>query len=701
MKTLYTFILLFSTTIAFGQKNVEWDKKNFKDQKKEFKDAFDKYIDADAFFTGQITGYPNYKKALPLYLEAYKFNPNNAPINFKIGLCYLKSNNKDKALEYIKKAEQLKPTVDPDIKYFIAQAYQIQYKFDEALKELEAYRTTLKPGADTERIIAYEKKKRECESAIKLMKDPVRVWIDNLGNKLNSNYAEYSAFISADEAVMLFTARRPDTKGGGVDPADNQYFEDIYISYKDKETNEWGEASNIEALNEKSHDATAGLSSDGKTLFVYFGDKGGGDLYTSKFVDGEWTKPDDDAMKKNINTDYRESDATLSFDGKYLYFTSARDGTMGYRDIWRSEWNADKERWGEPTNLGPTINTEYDETSLFFHPDGKTLYFSSKGHNSMGGFDIFSTVLQDDGTWSEPVNIGYPINTPDDDVFFVVSASGRHGYYSSFKQNGHGEKDIYIITFLGPEKPPQLNSEDPLIASLEKPIEEIVVEPTVKMPDSDVAILTGIVRDAKTLDPVGSQIELVDNEENEIIAEFTSDSKTGKFLVSLPSGKNYGIAVKSEGYLFHSENFNIPQSSGYKQYELVVDLKKLEVGQSIILKNIFFDLDKYSLRPESKNELERLTKLMNDNPTMRIEISGHTDIRGNDSYNQKLSENRAKAVVDYLVDKGIDKGRMEYAGYGEEQNVISEAEINKLKTSKEKEEAHQQNRRTEFKILSL
>lgn len=700
MKLLCTFIITLIGTVCFAQHNVEWDKKQFKDNKKEFKDAYDKYMEGDAYFSGQVSGFPQYKQALPLFLEANEFNPNNADLNYKIGLCYLQSNDKIKALEYLKKAEKLKPTVHPDIKFFIAMAYQIQYKFEEALESLEAYRGKLKAGPDTERIMAYEKKKKECKSAIELMKKPVRVWIDGLGN-VNSPYAEYSAFISADEAVMLYTARRPDTKGGDIDPQDNQYFEDIYISYKNKETNEWGPSENLGALNEKSHDATAGLSADGKTLFVYYGHKGSGDLYTSRFVDGEWTKPDDDAMKKNINTDYRESDATLSFDGKYLYFTSARDGSMGARDIFRSEWNAEKERWGEAVNIGPTVNTKYDETSLFFHPDGKTLYFSSKGHNSMGGFDIFTTVLQEDGTWTEPKNIGYPINTPDDDVFFVVSASGRHGYYSSFKQDGKGEKDLYIITFLGEEKPPQLNSEDPLIASIENPIEEIVVEPKVDMPNADVAILTGIVRDAKTLDPLGSQIELVDNEENEIIAEFTSDSKTGKFLVSLPSGKNYGVAVKAEGYLFHSENFNIPKSSGYKQYELNIDLKKLEVGQSIVLKNIFFDLDKYSLRPESKNELERLTQLMRDYPNMKIEISGHTDIRGNDSYNQKLSENRAKAVVDYLIDKGIAKDRMEYAGYGEEQNVVSEAEINKMDSAKEKEEAHQKNRRTEFKILSL
>ncbi|MBK6526251.1 MAG: OmpA family protein [Crocinitomicaceae bacterium] len=218
---------------------------------------------------------------------------------------------------------------------------------------------------------------------------------------------------------------------------------------------------------------------------------------------------------------------------------------------------------------------------------------------------------------------------------------------------------------------------------------------------SNMAILTGIIRDEKTKQPLKAQIVLIDNEANKVIAEFTSDAVSGKYLVSLPGGKNYGIAVRKDGYLFHSENFVIPNESGFRQYNKDADLKKVEVGQTIVLRNIFFDLDKYTLRPESVNELERLIKLLNENPTMKIEISGHTDTRGSAEHNQELSQNRAKAVVDYLIAHGIDASRLTYAGYGETKTLISDEAIAKMTSSGDKEEAHQQNRRTEFKILSM
>jgi outer membrane protein OmpA-like peptidoglycan-associated protein len=318
----------------------------------------------------------------------------------------------------------------------------------------------------------------------------------------------------------------------------------------------------------------------------------------------------------------------------------------------------------------------------------------------MGGFDIFVTKRKEDGTWETPKNIGWPVNSPDNDVFFVVSGSGRYGYYSSFRSDGYGEKDLYRITFLGPEKQPLTSTEDNLMASLANPVKEITIEPKVEVKTVNLAILKGLIRDARTLQPVEAKIELIDNEKNELVTTLSSDSKSGNYLVSLPAGKNYGISVKADGYLFHSENVDIPKASGYREYEKNIDLKKVEVGQTIVLRNIFFDLDKATLRDASRNELERLIKLLNENPTLRIEISGHTDTQGDAAYNQKLSEARAKAVVDYLIKAGIAAGRLEYKGYGESQPQIPEADILKMKTKAEREEAHQQNRRTEFKILS-
>ncbi len=281
------------------------------------------------------------------------------------------------------------------------------------------------------------------------------------------------------------------------------------------------------------------------------------------------------------------------------------------------------------------------------------------------------------------------MNTPDNDVFFVISASGKHGYYSSYSDKGYGEKDILLITFLGPEKPMVLNNEDNLLASITAPVKETVLAPTLVIKEAQLTIMKGIVSDAITKKPLDATIEIIDNKQNISIATFTSNSSSGKYLVSLPAGKNYGIAVKKDGYLFQSENFDIPASAAFQEVVKDIALKSVDVGSTIVLKNIFFDLGKATLRSESTNELERLGKLLYDNPTLKIEISGHTDNKGSAELNKKLSDERAKAVVDYLISKGITGDRLTYVGYGKDQPLASN----------DTEEGRQQNRRTEFKII--
>jgi len=332
------------------------------------------------------------------------------------------------------------------------------------------------------------------------------------------------------------------------------------------------------------------------------------------------------------------------------------------------------------------------------HPDGKTLYFSSMGHTSMGGYDIFKTVYNaETNTWSTPGNLGYPVNSADNDVFFVISASGKHGYYTSISGNdSKGLRDLYMITFLGPEKPMVLNNEDNLLAEATAPIKETVIAPEVQVKEAQLTILKGVISDFLSKAPLDAEIEIVDNTANMTIATFKSNSETGRYLVSLPAGKNYGIAVKKDGYLFHSENFDIPNTAAFQEVEKDIELKQLSVGSKIVLRNIFFDLDKATLRPESTAELTRLTKLMNDVPTLKIELGGHTDSRGSDTYNQQLSEKRAKAVVDYLTGKGISADRLKSAGYGETQLVNGCS--NGVNCT---DEEHQLNRRTEFKVLEF
>ena len=252
-----------------------------------------------------------------------------------------------------------------------------------------------------------------------------------------------------------------------------------------------------------------------------------------------------------------------------------------------------------------------------------------------------------------------------------------------------GEKDIYKITFLGPEKPLAISNEDNLLAGRTQPIKQVQAQQTVPVATAQVTLLKGTITDINTKKPLGATVEIVDNSRNEVVASMKANSATGKYLVSLPSGKNYGIAVKMDGYLFHSENFDIPAGANYQEVTKDMEMKPIVVGSTIVLKNVFFDYNKATLKPESYIELDRVVKLLNENPSMRIELSGHTDNRGTEEYNQKLSEDRAKSCVDYLVSKGIAPSRLEYKGYGYSKPI----------NTNKKEVGWAENRRTEFKII--
>jgi len=667
-KILFVVTIMSFAFLAMAQKNTEFSKDNFPNDSKGLKEAKKAINNGDGFYQ---RGPQSYKLALDFYLKANEFNPNNAELNFKIGTCYLFSYTKSKAVPFLEKARELDANVDPRLNFMLARGYHLTLQWDKAIAEYNAFLKTLNPTELREINDEIQKRITECKSGKELVKKPVNVKIENVGPTINTSYPEYGEVISADESVMIFTSKRPTTLGGGKDPFLNEYFEDIYIS--NKKDGKWTEAQNIgKPVNDEKHNATAGLSLDGQTLYAYI-DENNGDLYETHLKGDKWEEPK--KIGGGVNTKFHESSASLSYDGKTLYFVSDRPGGIGDRDIYYclKDPKDPKGGWGPAVNIGSTVNSPYGEEGIFAHPDGKTIYFSSQGFNSMGGYDIFKSTLGKNGKWSKPVNLGYPINTPDDDVFFVISASGKHGYYTSIRPDGFGDKDIYMITYLEEPKDTTKKMDSVKVA--------VVAQTT---------LLKGVITDAKTGNPLEATIEVVDNQKNEVIASFKSNSATGKYLISLPSGKNYGIAVKADGYLFHSENFDIPASSVYQEIEKNVALNKIEVGQKIILNNIFFDTAKSDLRTESTNELENLLKLMNDIATLKIEISGHTDNVGSAEYNQGLSEARAKAVVDYLTKKGVSKSRMVFKGYGFTQPIADNST----------EEGRQLNRRTEFKILS-
>lgn len=614
----------------------------------------------------------NYQQAIKLLVLADSLDPNNANINFKLGFCYLNSlNGKKKAETHLAKAIQ---TISPKYKdntykergapsiawFYLGQAYHFNNKFDQAIEAFNKFREytdskDLNLASEINRQIEF------CINAKMLSEAPVAMEVKNLGKTFNSAFPEYAPVISADESVLIFTSRRNNSTGGKI-AEDGSFYEDIYISYN--YNGEWSEPQSIGSnINTPGHEATIGLSVDGQQLFIYKDDNGDGNIYYSKLDGDTWQVPV--KLSDNVNSKSWESHATISSDGNTLYFTSNRKGGFGGRDIYFSRKLPNGE-WGLPINMGPKINTPYDEEGPFIHPDNRTLFFSSKGHNSMGGFDVFISIKDDNGNWSPAMNMGYPLNSSDDDVFYVLSADGKRAYYSSFKEDGYGEKDLYMASF---------------IEFKEKPL----------------ALIKGTVKDAYGNVPKDVVIVVSDNETGEIVGTYIPNSKTGNYLFILPPGANYNISYEAEGYLFKSENIDIPDDANYFQVNKAIELEAIQIGSKIVLNNIFFDFDKATLRDISKVELEKLTKLMELNSKMSVEISGHTDAKGNEDYNLKLSQERAQAVVNYLINRGIDKNRMVAKGYGKSKPIAQ----NYNPDGSENADGMQLNRRVELKVTGL
>lgn len=638
LAALFIVAILFSTTVQAQ------DKKEIKNLEYEYKAN----MKADEF-----------QEAIKHLTVLLKSSPDNAEYNYNAGKAYYSLNQKAKALPYLEKVAS-QAAKYPDIDYLLGKCSHAAYKFDNAIAAYDRYFNTLvaQKGDNKKKIEEIVAEKKICENAKVMQANPVNVRIENLGKMVNSVYPDYAPVISADETVLIFTSRRYGTSGGKKAEEDGLFYEDIYICYKNDTT--WTEPMQISTkVNTQDHDAGVALSADGQKMIVYKSDKESkilsGDLYLSDLVGGEWTEPK--PLGDNINTKYWEPSASITADDKIIYFSSDKPGGFGGRDIYMSKMLPNG-TWGVATNLGADINTPADEDAPFIHPDGKTLYFSSTGHTTMGGFDIFTSVLNDNTRkWSQPQNMGYPINTTEDDIYFVWSADGTRAYFASAREDGMGDKDIYVLH-----------------------------RPDVVVP---LIVLKGKIFSDKTKNPLNSTITVTDNTTKEVVSISNSNALTGKYTVVLTPGKNYNISVESEGYLFHSENFDIPNLKEFEEINKDIFLQQVTVGSKIVLRNIFFDFDKATLRPESEVELALVKELMEKYPNILVEISGHTDSLGNAVYNQYLSETRANSVVDYLIAKGIDKNRLSPIGYGENQPIADNGT----------DEGRQLNRRTEFTLV--
>jgi outer membrane protein OmpA-like peptidoglycan-associated protein/tetratricopeptide (TPR) repeat protein len=626
-------------------------------------------------------GKKDYKKALGFYLDALNLNPDDANVNLKVGMSYLYSETKSKAAGYIDKAFRLNPSINEDINYHLGVAFQNTNEFRKAIDQFEQFKKRRKNLAE----IA-DKKIAECRIADSLSQYELNVIIENI-RPINSAYNDYSPLISSDGTLLIFTSNR--TEDERIARAGTNY-EDIYITRRGGNT--WESPKKISTnINQKYNDAAASLSPDGKTLFLYY-EEGGGDIYISRLEGDQWTKPT--PLNKNINTSlFWETSASVSADGKRLFFASNRNGGYGELDLYVSELDG-KGEWGKAVNLGPKINTEGNEDAPFIHPDGVTLYFSSDGHPTLGNSDIYVSELKG-GKWQKPENIGWPINTWEYDGFFTISADKKKGYFSTLKEGGAGDADVYSVTFLEPKykpKPKPVEVATQTKQKIEKPKVEHFIDPIVHESKAKrvVTVLRGKVIDENSANPLEATITLVDNTTKKVISKITSDAASGDFELVIPHGGNYGVATEREGYLFNSINFNVPKFAEYQEIDTHIIMVKAEVGSKVVLKNIFFDSGKSDFKQESIVELENINKLLAANPKLKVQINGHTDNIGSSATNKVLSLKRATTVVDYLVSKGISSSRLSAKGYGSERPIVS---------NDDEEGGREINRRTEIEIL--
>jgi outer membrane protein OmpA-like peptidoglycan-associated protein/tetratricopeptide (TPR) repeat protein len=687
MKNWITITLFFLVLNGYAQ-NVEFKAANFKNDKEGLKKAEDAISKGDeslvlgkeAVFQVQNPGM-NFKKALKEYVVAQKFNPSNGLLNFKIAVCYAHSSDPYKSIEFIKKAAALDPACDPFLNYYLAYAYQLEEKFDEAIKSYEAFELNYKKADNFAKFVTQHK--NECKAAKSLKASPARVWVDNVSS-LNSEFDDFAPSITTDGSEIVLTSNRPN---GHTANEIGEFDMDIYSSTLND--GKWSAPKQISgALNSMSDDVSNNLSYDGTKMLIHREVNGQFDIYESKLSGLNWTDPvlahfQISSGKSN------EKYAAYSNDGWSLYFSRDNDSKSNGFDVMFSAMQSRQQKdYGAAVAIGNgLVNSKFNDGPIYMHIDGETMYIASEGNETIGGYDIFiSKKVQ--GSWTKPVNMGYPINTPYDDFFFASTANGKFAYIASNRAGGKGGYDIYKVTFWGPEKKPLVDMEDYLLASIAMPMKDAQVEATVDVNKKSFTVFKGSTIDAMTKKPVEASIEITDNVTGKIIETFTTNSATGKFILTLASGKNYGIAVKADKYLFHSENFDIPNGAADNLVNKVIELKNIAVGSKVALRNIFFDLGKSVLRPESNAELDRLVKLMKDVAGLKIEISGHTDNTGSATINESLSQSRADAVVQYLTSKGIAANRLTSKGYGSSKPVATNTT----------DDGRQQNRRTEFEI---
>lgn len=588
--------------------------------------------------------------------KALEKDPNFMEAYYLIADAYVDSRNLSKALETYEKSFAVNPNYFPNALYTAGAIAINTGQYEKCKQFLEKF-LTYPNTAETFKVKA-EKHIIDCNFSIEALKNPVPFNPVNMSDNLNTPDHEYFPSITADGNTFLFTRNLKDANSSVG------YQEDFFISKK--LNNNWEPAFPIGApINTADNEGAPTISADGQILIFAACNRPDGfgscDLYFSRKVGEKWTKPLN--MGPPINSKNWETQPCFSSDGKTLYFirgTVTREGIKN-QDIYVCELKADG-AWSTPMALSTTINSPDREESVFIHPDNQTLYFASNGHPGMGGMDLYVSRKMDDGNWSKPMNLGYPINTFSDENSMLVAPDGKLAYFASGREGGKGGLDLYQFELYDKIRPGNLT------------------------------YVKGKVFDSKTKKPVGALFELIDLSTSKTVLESESNIGNGEFLVCLTANKNYALNVSKNGYLFYSENFSLKDvvADINKPFQMDVPLQPIDTGMAVELKNVFFETAKYDLKPESVVELDKLVSFMKKNKNLKIEIAGHTDNVGDKKTNQLLSQNRAKSVYEYLIKKSIEAERLSFKGYGDSKpKVENNSDINRAK-----------NRRTEFKVIS-
>lgn len=661
------FILLFFLTFSFASCSVAQYNYSSKDKKA-----------IDLLKKGQESARTNTAQAIEYALKSIDKDPNFWEAHLFVGEMYEYQRKNNEAIKHYRDAIRINPTHSPSsVTYFYLGSLEYATNdFENAKKTLNIY--VQNRSADPKLVKAAYETLEACDKAIEALKNAETFEPVNLGPGVNTADPEYFPTITVDGKTLLFTRLIKDENVPG--PIKKQ--EDFYVSNL-TEYNAWGTAIAMpKNINTIRNEGAPTISADGRSLIFVacsmgdikdYGENregmGSCDMFITKLLGNKWTNPQN--LPGKINTGSWESQPSLSADGKTMYFirrVSAR-GMENDADVFVSTLQEDG-TWGIATRLPNTINTPYPEESVLIHPDGKTLYFASRGHKGFGGLDLFVSRMDANGNWGPAENLGYPINTSADENSLLVSADGEIAFFASDRPGGFGDLDIYY--FIMPERI--------------RPVKTLYFD--------------GLVYDVTTKKPVPGKFSLIDLKTGKEVIRSEADQITGAFTVSLPVNCEYALNVSYPGYNFYSQNFNMTIPDNQEVFHMDVPLVPISApGTPVTLKNVFFDLNKATLRPESTVELNKLRDFLNANPTLKIEIAGHTDTRGDAVENQKLSDARAKSVMDFLITQGIDAKRLSSKGFGESKPVISDEAIAKMTTEAAKEKAHQENRRTEYTVI--